>query len=176
MGDINPAYDKSVLARAAAHLKREGSVQLQNFLMPDALYAFLNLKWKHVYEPLKYSCHYAKPPALWKMFREILFQLIGRRVKCSVWCIAMVHGDYSVLYDSMKLGKGYAFMLDVNDMPESWGGYTVFMKGEKEMVRVIPKRNALTIVDQSGLKSFHKYVNHHTTHPRIFLYGVALPK
>ncbi len=176
MADINPAYDKATIARAATHLKREGSVQLNDVLVPSALRVFENLKWKHSYYPLKLSLHYSKPPEVWKVFQKLVSELIGKKVKCGMWCIAMFPGDYSVLYDSLKPGKGFMFMFDVSDLSESCGGYTVFLKGSEEVVRVVPKRNSFTIVNQTGLKVFHKYLNHHAQRPRIFLYGVALAK
>ncbi len=176
MVDINPAYDDEALARAAAHLKKEGSVQLNEILVPGALRVFGSLKWKHLYNPLKFSLHYSKPPVVWKVFQKLVSKLIGKKVHCGTWCIAMMPGDYSVLYDSLRPGKGFIFMFDVNAVPESCGSYTVLLKGNKEVVRVVPKRNSFTIVNQAGLRVFHKYLNHQAMHPRIFLCGVALAK
>ncbi len=176
MADINPAYDKATLAKAAVQLKREGSVQLHEILVPGALRSFKNLKWKHLYNPLKFSLHYSTPPNVWKVFQNLVSELIGKKVKCGMWCIALLPGDYSVLYDSLKPGKGFIFMYDLNSVPESWGGYTVLLKDDKEVVRVIPKENSFTIANQSGLRMFHKYLNHHAKKPRIFLCGVALAK
>ncbi len=169
---INPAYDEIVLAKAARHLKSEKSLQLLDFLMPDALRAFEKLKFKHSYDPLKFSLHHSMPPSVWKVLPEVMAHLTGQRMKCKFTCIAAMPGDYSVLYDSLKPGKGFAVFLDVNELSESLGGYSVFMKGSKEVVRVVPRRNALTVVEQNGLRSFIKYVNHKARHSRIFLYGV----
>ncbi len=176
MADLNPAYDDETIALAKAHLKREGSVQLNEILSHKALRSFQNLKWKHSYYPLKFSLHYSKPPRVWKEFQTLVSKLIGRKVQCGMWCIAMLPGDYSVLYDSLKPGKGFIFMFDLTSLEESCGGYTVFMKGDEEVVRIVPKSNSFTIVNQSGLKVFHKYLNHRARHPRIFLCGVALAK
>ena len=62
--------------------------------------------------------------------------------------------------------------LDLNPFDESWGGYTVFMKGDEELLRVIPHGNSLFLIDQTGLNSFTKYVNHNAKNPRVFLYAV----
>lgn len=176
MVGINPAYDNELLARAARHLKKEGSVQLNEILVPKELRVFGSLKWKRVYYPGKFSLHYAKPPAVWKEFQKLVSRLIGKKVHCSMWCIALMPGDYSVLYDALKPCKGFMFMFDVNTVPEDCGGYTVFLKGGKEVVRVVPKSNSFTIVNQRGLRMFHKYVNHLARSPRVFLCGVALAK
>jgi len=176
MADINPAYDDEILAKAAEHLKKEGSVQLNEILVPGALRSFQNLKWKHLYDPLKFALHYSSPPEVWKEFQKLVSKLIGKKVNCGMWCIAMTPGDYSVLYDSLKPGKGFIFMFDLNAVPENCGGYTVLLKGDREVARVVPKSNSFTIVNQAGLKVFHKYLNHHVKHPRIFLCGVALAK
>ncbi len=176
MVEINPAYDKETLERAAAHLRMEGSVQLNEILVPGALRSFSNLEWKHLYDPLKFSLHYSKPPEVWKVFQKLVSDLIGKKVRCGMWCIAMMPGDYSLLYDSLKSGKGFIFMFDLNSVPDDCGGYTVLLKGDKEVVRVVPKRNSFTIVNQDGLRVFHKYLNHRAKHPRVFLCGVALAK
>lgn len=176
MGSVNPAYDDEILARAAKHLKKEGSVQLNEILAPKELRVFNGLKWKRSYYPEKFSLHYAKPPAVWKEFQKLVSRLIGRKVHCGMWCIALMPGDYSVLYDALKPCKGFMFMFDVNAVPENCGGYTVFMKGDEEVVRVLPKSNSFTIVNQFGLRMFHKYVNHHAKNPRIFLCGFAQAK
>jgi len=176
MVEINLAYcDERTLMEAAEHFKREGSMQLLEFLTPKALEKFQNMKWRHVYVPMKYSYRFVAAPKI-PWFSDFVSHIIGGPINVKLSCLSFAHGDYSVLYDSLKPGKGYAIMLDINDFPESWGGYTVFMKGSKEVVRVVPKRNSLTIVNQNNLKSFHKYVNHHAKYPRIFLYGIAVPK
>ncbi|MEM3154220.1 MAG: hypothetical protein QW165_01485 [Candidatus Woesearchaeota archaeon] len=176
MAKLNPVYNDAVVAQAAAHLKKKGSVQLTEILVPGALRVFENLKWKRAYYPDKFSLHYSHPPVVWKEFQKLVSKLIGKKVHCSMQCIALMPGDYSLLYDALRHGKGFIFMFDVNTVPESCGGYTVFLKGNEEVVRVVPKSNTFTIINQSGLKSFHKYVNHHAKNPRIFLCGVALAK
>jgi hypothetical protein len=176
MGKLNPAYDDKILGKAARHLKKEGSVQLNEILAPEELCAFESLRWKHSYYPEKFSLHYAKPPVVWKEFQKLAGKLIGKKVRCGMWCIALMPGDYSVLYDALKPCKGFIFMFDLNSVPENCGGYTVFMKGNEEVVRVVPKCNSFTIVNQAGLRMFHKYVNHRARNPRIFLCGVAQAK
>lgn len=168
MADVNHEYDEKTLKEAARSSKLSGNLQLMSFLSAEAFNSFKNLKFKRVYIPGKYSYSIAKAPELG--LQPVLQKLTGKKFKFSI--LKFEHGDYTVLYDALRPAKGFVVMLDLFDFDESWGGYTSFVKDNKEMVRVVAKQNALIIINQSGLRSFTKYVNHHATHPRIFLYGV----
>ena len=168
MVDINFSYDHETLQQAARSFKLSGNLQLLSFLSASAFNSFKNLKFKRVYFPGKYSYSIAKALAL--KLQPILFKLTGKKFRFSMF--KFEHGEYTVLYDALRPAKGIVAMLDLFDFDESWGGYTSFMKGGEELFRVVAKQNALTIINQSGLRSFTKYVNHHATHPRIFLYCV----
>lgn len=166
---LNPKYDANILSAARKHLLKNGNVQLLDILSNKSLNKLSSAKWSHKYEPLKFSVHAANPPIVERL-PELLQFLTGlKQWKYSFLCLRQ--GDYSVLYDTLKSGKGFVFFLDVNSLDESWGGYTSFMKKE-EVFRVVPKANSLAIVRQDGLRHFHKYVNHKARNPRIFLYGV----
>jgi hypothetical protein len=124
---------------------------------------------------LKVSCSIGKAPVFVKSreFCAVLSAVIGREMHVAhVGFFLFGKGDYTVLFDELRPESGVAFFLDLVDGDESWGGYSSFMKGSKEVVRVVAKGNALSLVDQSGLRSFTKYVNHHAQKPRVFLYGV----
>lgn len=171
---LNPAYSAETLHEAAKQFARSGNVQLVQFLSHKGLNEF-KLNFKKVYDPLKCSYGISKAPFFVKSreFCAVLSAVIGRELHAEqIACYFFDKGDYTVLYDALKPGKGIAFILDLIDGDELWGGYTSFMKKGKEIVRVIPKDNALSLVDQSGLRSFVKYINHHAESPRVFLYGV----
>lgn len=169
MADVNSAYDKQTISSASEYLRLRGSVQLLDFLSSSGLKK-LKSKWSRNYNPLEFSLHHGRAPII-KGLPDILQLLTGlKKWKYALLCLEK--GDYSVLYDELKPGKGFAFFLDLSDLDESWGGYTSFMKDSEEIIRVVPRANALTVVNQAGLKSFHKYVNHHASHSRVFLYGV----
>lgn len=166
---LNPKYDVNVLSEARKYLLKNGNVQLLDILSNKGFKKLSSAKWSHKYEPLKFSVHVANPPIIERL-PELLQFLTGlKQWKYSF--LSLKQGDYSVLYDSMKPGKGFAFFLDINSLGESWGGYTSFMK-KGEVFRVVPKKNSLTLINQSGLRHFHKYVNHKAKNPRTFLYGV----
>jgi len=168
---INPAYNFATLKQVSRGVALSGNMQLISFLSKKGLAEFKNLKFKHVYDPMTYSYHVSKPPAFAKELVVVLQSLLGFK-SGNLSCFAFKKGDYTVLYDKLKPAKGIAMFLDISDWDESWGGYTAFMKKNDEVVRVIGRRNALTLVNHSGLRSFTKHVNHHAKHPRIFLYGV----
>lgn len=169
MAEINPVYDEETLNEAKISFKLSGNLQLLSFLSSKGLEHFKHSRFKRVFIPEEYSHSVAKAPAI-KGLQSILQKLTGKKFTFSV--LKFEHGDYTVLYDALKPAKGVAVILDLADFDESWGGYTSFMKDSEELFRVVAKQNSLTLVNQSGLKSFTKYVNHHAQHPRIFLYGV----
>lgn len=166
---VNSAYDDATLKEAARSFKLSGNLQLLSFLSVESFNEFRNLKFKRVYVPGKFSYSISKAPVL-KEFQAILQKLTGKKFTFSM--MKFEHGDYTVLYDALKPAKGIVVMLDFFDLDESWGGCTSFMKNNEELFRVVAKQNSLTIINQSGFRSFTKYVNHHATHPRVFLYGV----
>ncbi len=167
MVDISSADDP--LKHIVRNFKLSGNMRLLSFLSPKNLGRFKHLKFKRVYVPEKCSYHVAKAPAI-KELHLVLKKLTGKKFIFSV--LKFEHGDYTVLYDDLKPAKGVAVILDLVNFDESWGGYTSFMKGSEELFRVVAKQNSLTLIDQSGLRSFTKYVNHHAQHQRVFLYGV----
>ncbi|HLF55008.1 MAG TPA: hypothetical protein VI612_04780 [Candidatus Nanoarchaeia archaeon] len=166
---LNPKYDVTVLSEARKYLMKNGNVQLLDILSSKGLKKLSNAKWSHKYEPLKFSVHVANPPIIERL--PALLQFLTGLKQWKYSFLSLKQGDYSVLYDKLKPSKGFAFFLDINSLDESWGGYTSFMKKE-EVFRVVPKKNSLTLINQSGLRHFHKYVDHKARNPRIFLYGV----
>ncbi len=171
---VNSFYDAKVLKLAKERLKEKGIMQLRDFLSREEVEKFQRLKWGVQYEPKTCSYRRAVPPLCTrsKSFLAVVRQVVGKR-NVKVWeCRAFEHGDYTVLYDALKPGKGVALFLDMNACQEEWGGYSVFLRNGKEVVRLVPRANTLTLVSQSGLKSFVKYVNYKARHPRVFLYGV----
>jgi hypothetical protein len=171
---LNPAYTAETLHDAAKNFARSGNIQLLQFLSQKGLDRF-KLKFKRKYDPLKYSFGMAKAPEFVKSmeFCAVLSAVIGREMHVlQAGSLQFEKGDYTVLCDTVKPGKGVFFILDLLDGDESWGGYMSFMKGDREVVRVVPKGNALSLVDIAGLKNFVKYLNHHAQKPRVFLYGV----
>lgn len=154
-------------------------LQLEGVLSEEALKEFAKVKFVKVYQPLKWSYGYAKSPAFVrsKEFVRLVGDAVGvpvRLVYSNV--VRFDKGDYTVLYDALKPAKGFVFLLDIVDGDELAGGYTSFVNGEGEVVRVVPRKNTLSIIRADGLRFFTKYVNHYAKRPRVFILGVALPK
>jgi hypothetical protein len=169
---LNSAYDEDTLHQAQRSFGLSGNIQLQSFLSEKGFALFKHLKFRHVYVPEKCCYSIAGAPEL-KGFNAVLSSIVGKKVKAkSVFCFMFGKGDYTLLYDAIKPGSGVAFFLDLFDFDESLGGFSSFLKDSKEVFRVVAKSNSLTLVNQSGLKSFVKFVNHHAPNPRVFLYGV----
>ncbi len=169
MAEINPVYDEETLNAAKRSFKLSGNLQLLSFLSSKGIEHFKHLNFKRFFVPEEYSYGVAKAPAI-KELQSVLQKLTGKRFTFSV--LKFEHGDYTVLCDDLKPAKGVVVVLDLADFDESWGGYTSFMKDGEELFRVVAKQNSLALINQSGLRSFTKYVNHHAQHPRILLYGV----
>jgi hypothetical protein len=172
MAKINSGFDE-LLDSIQDSFKQQGVVSLGNFLMPSALADVLGLSWKVKYEPLKFSYSFAKGPS-WKSELEVfLSKIVGKKLKFKVleWR-KFKHGDYTLLYDSLKEESGFVVMVDIVPREQEWGGYSSFISRSGEVARVVAEKNTLTLVNAKGLRHFVKRVNHHSKSPRIFLYGV----
>ncbi len=168
---LNPMYTDELLEKAGEHFKKQNHIQLLNFLSKDV--KLPEFKWSHEYVPLEFSFSFSQPLVFAKDLLPVIRKIVGKKVNFELLEFrSFEHGDYSVLHDKLKPGKGYAIFLDLNSFDESWGGFTVFMKGDEEFLRLVPQANSLFIINQSGLRSFTKYVNNRARHPRVFLYAV----
>jgi len=169
---LNSVYDVDTLHQAQRSFGLSGNIQLRSFLSEKGIELFGHLKFRHVYVPEKYCYSIADGPEL-KGFDAVLSSIVGQKLKAkSVSCFMFGRGDYTLLYDAIKPGSGVAFFLDLFDFDESLGGFSSFLKDGKEVFRVVAKSNSLALINQSGLKSFVKFVNHRAKSPRVFLYGV----
>ena len=168
MAKINPGLTSEVCAAIRAHFKKTGQVSvldvLTNWLVPQPV-------WKKTYDPLRFSFSKAKAPSWAREFKALLQSITGKG-KMTIELRKFDKGDYTLLYDDLKDGKGVFFSLEFTSLKEDWGGFTSFV-ADGEVARIVPKANTLFLVQQDGLKSFVKYVNHHTAHPRIALQGVV---
>jgi len=171
---LNRAYDKEMINQSARSFALSGNLQLLSFLSKKGLQQFKKLKFKRQYIPKEYSCGISKAPSFAnsKEFKKIICMLAGKPKISNLMCFSFENGDYTVLYDALKSGKGVVMLLEISDWKEAWGGYTSYLRGNDEIVRVVPKKNALFLINTAGLRCFTKYVNHHAKHPRIFLYAI----
>jgi len=83
--------------------------------------------------------------------------------------------NYTLLHDKILQPEGIFFQFEFTKSWNSeWGGYTSFVKGENELLRINPMPNTLTLVAQDQhTRSFVKYVNHLAEkNKRLFVRGV----
>lgn len=176
---LNQKYSGSVLSAAGEHFRRNGTLRLTDVLSVNALKSIQSNSWQKVLNPLKYSYGVSAAPNFVKSseFKEFISKIIGSPMRLTALaCAKFSQGDYSLLYDSLKPGKGVIFFIDTQTLSEDEGGYTVFVKGDDEVLRIIPEQNSLVLVRYDGLRFFTKYVNHRAKSDRVFLIGLALPK
>lgn len=161
------------------------SIQLTNILNAQKYALFLadakKLKWKQdaVYDIYSY-CRAQLPPiiGLFLSSKEFLFlvsSITNKKVKKITAEITSIgHRDYTLLNDKKKEEKGIMFELELTSSWSSeWGGYTSFCGNEEEVLRISPKSNSLTLVQQDqNTQSFIKYVNHNAkNNKRIVVRG-----
>ncbi|MBI4145840.1 hypothetical protein HY489_00715 [Candidatus Woesearchaeota archaeon] len=172
---LNKVYAPNVLRDAGVQFRKEGHVQLLDFLSGPALKELGLLNWSEDFVPMKWRFLSATPPAFVRSqeFLDVLSVVLGRMRSAYLSAQRFGKGDYSLLYDSLRPLGGIAFFLDVNSLDESCGGYSSFVDAAgKEVVRVVPRKNSLSLVDARGLRFFTKYVNHHAGNDRVFVGGV----
>lgn len=173
---LNADYE-SPAKEIALRFGEDGVVGIMDVLSEKGLAMLDDVSWKRKYEPLEYS--YSVAEVSGKFEEEVqafLGKLLGFPVVFDLLeARKFEQGDYTVLTDAMKPAEGIAFFLELSTLPEEGGGYSSFVS-DGEQFRIVPIKNALFVVDQAGLKSFTKYVNHHAPNPRLVVFGVARVK
>ncbi len=108
-----------------------------------------------------------------KAFAQFLSFIIGRKVACaSIEWQSFRHRQYTLLHDKLKQERGIYLFFDLSARwDEAWGGYTSVVKDGEELVRVIPRADALTFLTLAGkARHFTTYVNHKAgQHRRLVL-------
>lgn len=168
MDEVNPVYLKEkVMYAIRAELEKKGCVQLREFLTPRAYHrAMKKVLLRHQFVPDKYSFQEGKGILL----LSVLSLIISTNVK--MYLRVFKHRDYLLLHDDQNTSKSYDILLDLQNMDESWGGWSSYVRDSVEVVRIFPIANALTIVRrEAGTRSFVKYVNHHALNPRRMLFA-----
>lgn len=165
--EVNPIYlNEKVMLAIHAELEKKGCVQLRDFLTPEALYAALkSLPLKRKYVPDRFS--FSEGKGVLPSFVSLLVP-----GKADAYLRVFGHRDYELLHDAQDTTAGWDVILDLQDMNEIWGGWFCYVKDEKEVLRVVPFANTLTIIHrENGMRSFVKYVNHHAQQPRKFIFA-----
>lgn len=69
-------------------------------------------------------------------------------------------GDYTLLGDEEEGSYLDCLFCCTDDWKQEYGGFISYVQENQEVLRVVPKRNSLTVVHlQKGIKGFIKYVN-----------------
>ena len=176
---IHPQYTlKNVLYSAAGRFERGKSIQLHQFLLPEAFAkasrALLAAPVSESYLPDRYRGHAPKkiPSSVSGLLRwlkskeaaELVSLIVDKRVRCaSIGIAVLTHGDYTLLHDKNKESPGFDVILDLTPQWDNRAcGYHSYVDGDSnELVRVDPAPNTLTIVHRpKNVMKFVKYVNH----------------
>ena len=185
---IHPQYVlKHVLYAAAERFNREKALQLQQFLLPDVFartsHALLKVQSAVLTVPDQYRCRAPKrvPASTGELLRwlkskeaaAIISTIVQKKVRCRIVGVCILaHGDYSLLHDKLKEPPGYDVILELTPRWDARAcGHHSYVTDGKELVRVVPGANTLTIVHRpAGVRRFIKYVNHHAGKDRrLFL-------
>lgn len=173
---INKVYIKEqTIEKIKKVLKKEGCIQLQNFFR-EKYYKVLynkNIKLKKVYIPnlCSYSFSEFKDKKFLKQISNFLSNFYRLKLKGSK-ILYFKHEDYTLLNDKTNEEEGITIIIELtNNWNNEYGGYTLFTKNNKEVLRINPIKNSLTIIKTNKeMKSFVKYVNHKAkNNKRIFV-------
>jgi len=170
---LNEFYTDDVLREVREQFKEDKNFNLLLFLSEEGKAQFENLDWTKQYDPLTHSYSTAPPPSFAgsEEFKALLEKITGAKLSISALeCRKFEHGDYTLLHDESEPKTGLVITLELTSGNEEHGGYTSYIDDNQEVVRQVPIENALFVIDQKGLVSFTKYLNHYAK-PRIFLYA-----
>lgn len=187
---INPAYLRASTIRGAravfASSRPLSHVQARNFLSEekaDIVRSWLNcadveevnIPNLHVYERMTSRKALApfrslKKWCLSNQCRTFLSLLTGLNVKVSdFFPIRFSHRQYTLLNDATNLKPGVDVFLDFSDdIPRNGGGELVYLTKTRELLKVFPCRNSLTIIPRPfGVMRYRKYVNYRVGRKKI---------
>jgi len=184
---INPNYSsKSVVQTICIAFKNQQIVQLQDFITQNAYKLMINqinsAHWKEMYEPDKFKCDFAQVPLpilkffFSQKFRNLMQQLTRTTLKKNPMCVLtrFSKGQYTLLHDQPEHTNSIWFGFELTPTwNTSWGGFSSIVSKEKELCRISPIKNSLTIFQLSKQTSmFVKYVNHSAKNKRVFISGI----
>ncbi|RJQ21890.1 hypothetical protein C4580_01870 [Candidatus Woesearchaeota archaeon] len=175
---LNQFYTREVIGLLHKQFVEHKNTTLQKFFTGKL--AVGSLRRKH--DPLRFSYQVGKVPSFIHSveFLRLLEGIAGFRGRLAeVELCVFGKGDYTVLSDAQKKGRGVLFLLRVNPnlrWDEEWGGFVSLIAKEGEVMRVSPQENALTVINYRGLRSFVKYVNHHAPSSFVLIRGFLVPK
>lgn len=166
-------------------LEQQGSLQLQNFLTPEAHHKvsrqIFQLHYQRSYQPQFHSYGSALiDNALIRHLTGWVHALFPATQMHPVHAYRFQHRDYVLFHDSRHEERGIVGMFELTPLwCEGWGGWTLALKGKQEPLRLPSLPNTLTLIrtdEQTRLGV--KYINHYAgEHRRHFLqFFLGLPQ
>jgi len=169
---INPIYkNAAIMKQMQDYFKKSKVIKLNNFFQnPKSVVN--NIKFKRKYLPIEYS--YEESNVI-KINKKELTNFLSSFFKINKITISLKtysHEDYSLLNDLPQRNKA-EFIIDLT---KKWnknaGGYTSFIQNNKEILRIYPEHNTLTLINtKNSTKSFVKYVNCLSKNKRTVIEG-----
>jgi len=166
-----------VIDRAAIQFKKEKSIQLHQFLqfpVYKKASSLTNAVLRQISIPDQFSYHtFKNTPKIAKLlmqivksqgFADFISAIVDKKVKVkhAAWRI-YAHKDYTVRHDKNKEPQGFDVLLEITPKWRNNAcGHHSFVKNGKELVRIPPVPNTLSIINRpASVQKFVKYVNHH---------------
>lgn len=167
-----------VIDRVAIQFKKEKSIQLHQFLqfpVYKKASSLTNATLKQISIPDQFSYHtFKNPPKTAKLlmqivksqgFADFISAIVDKKVKLKQanWRI-YTHKDYTVRHDKNKEPPGFDVLLEITPKWHNNAcGHHSFVKNGKELIRIPPQANTLSIINRpASVQKFVKYVNHHS--------------
>lgn len=177
---LNKTYlEKKAQENIRKLFNQEGSIQLRAFFGHQSYLRLLDTikrkKFKRFYKSNLYayhavSIHEKESADLLAYFFYSLFKKKPTLVSARAY--SFQHGDYTLLHDATAETPGILFLIELTPHWEStYGGYHSFIQKNKELLRIYPVGNTLTLIrTQKDTRSFIKYINHTARpHKRSFI-------
>ncbi len=173
---VNSLYlERKTIACIKQQLISPKSIQLYHFLQ-QPIFRFLHsslqkCSWHHEHAAHIHS--FSTPSTIPLPIKTLLTVLdsdewamwlllaTGKEVKLKKQRLQLFGtGDYTLQHDIQE--RGIHCMIALTSIwGTNWGGYTSLVKEGKEIVRINPIPNSLTLFEQKkGMASFVKYINH----------------
>ena len=154
------------------------SVKLEIFFKKEKFDALKKeiekLKFNKNYIPNEYSFLISNVGSEFEMFfnseefNSYLGFLIDRsKFKTKMNTLLLEHKDYSLLNDHEKAITFFEVNFFLSNFKEDFGGYFCYMRDDKELLRVIPSENSLTLVHLQKVNRFIKYINVNSGNKKI---------
>ena len=160
---INKIYlEEEVQEQIRETLEKEEAVQLREFLEPKVYQSLKKelekKKYKKEYSPLERS--YSTTNVEQNQLISEIEQILVKKAK-SAKVEKYRKGDYTLLSDEDQEEEIIAILDFSENWPEEVGGEHIFLEEGKELIRIPPQTNTLSIITiKNKMRHFLNYINH----------------